>query len=347
MRRNDGMAFEKETARRLRALGWVSAHTPRTRDFGADLLARVRAHVMVVQCKDHHQPTSFSAVQEAHTAASLYNASMALVVSRNGFTVSARQASLRLGVVLLQISDLKEGCEVDFRAERKVARSEDLARAAEARRVREKKAAERARLKENEAVEGAELARKWKELERAYEQRIAAEQIQADALTLWSVYDREIARIEQTSKIFQHRWIILSSSAVAAIFASLNAGPDLHEAAWAAGLAVTTVMAWVLFVGCKPRMLPLQPSVPRPDQATATPAPDEKKSMAAVDDKGKQPQYPSRPSDHTAHPNGRVAVRCDVCRTILMLPRGRSGFVSCPSCSSRTFARTDSVLSNH
>jgi hypothetical protein len=68
---------------------------------------------MVVQCKDWSNPVGIAAVQEIYTARSLRDADLAVVIAANGFTRAARDAALKLGVMLIGIDQLSPGCQLD------------------------------------------------------------------------------------------------------------------------------------------------------------------------------------------------------------------------------------------
>ena len=108
-----GVAFEREIATRLRNLGWMVETTPSTGDFGADLVAKIGAEVVVIQCKDYGSPAGVSAVQEVYLAKAHYRATAASVVARNGFTKAAKRAGESTSVGLFVPSDLTIGSQLD------------------------------------------------------------------------------------------------------------------------------------------------------------------------------------------------------------------------------------------
>jgi hypothetical protein len=114
-----GVVFEGEIAQRFRGLGWAIEPTPVTGDFGADLIARFGAELLVVQCKDYGSPAGVGAVQEAHFARTHYRATGALVVARNGFTRAAIQAASTTGVEIWQPSDISPGSRLDRSPQRR------------------------------------------------------------------------------------------------------------------------------------------------------------------------------------------------------------------------------------
>lgn len=98
----DGYAYEQYVADRLRKRGYKDIQvTPKSRDFGADILARDRKGVKVCfQCKKYAKPVGPKAVQEVHAAASHYGCELGVVVSPVGYTESARTLAKDCGVEL-------------------------------------------------------------------------------------------------------------------------------------------------------------------------------------------------------------------------------------------------------
>ena len=107
-KRNDGIAYEEECATRLMALGFRVKATPRTGDFGADLVAEKDSLTMVVQCKSGSRPVGISAVQEAIGARSHYQADACVVLAEHGFTNSAQQLAQSGHVLLTSLARFDE-----------------------------------------------------------------------------------------------------------------------------------------------------------------------------------------------------------------------------------------------
>ena len=100
---NGGKEFEAETASRLGALGWITSLTAVTGDWGADVVAKTDKETLVVQCKDWSGPAGLTAIQEVNFARTHYQAHMAIVVSRNGYTRAAKEAAKTTGVHLFSL----------------------------------------------------------------------------------------------------------------------------------------------------------------------------------------------------------------------------------------------------
>jgi hypothetical protein len=108
----NGQHLEIETAGRLTALGWATTSTPVKGDWGADIIAQVGNERLVVQCKDWGGPVGVSAIQEIAFARTHYQARLAAVVARRGYTKAAKEAARTAKVHLLAFADLHIGGSV-------------------------------------------------------------------------------------------------------------------------------------------------------------------------------------------------------------------------------------------
>lgn len=102
----DGIAYERFCAERLRAGGWNARATQASGDQGADIVAERAGIRLVVQCKRYGKSVGNAAVQEVAAAARYWSGDMAAVVSNAGFTPSARKLAGATGVLLLHHDDL-------------------------------------------------------------------------------------------------------------------------------------------------------------------------------------------------------------------------------------------------
>lgn len=103
--RNDGVGYEQALLARFTAAGWVLRLTPRSGDYGADLVGTdVAGRQWVLQAKDWQAPVGVHAVQEVFAAKGYYHAHGAMVISTHGFTLSAHTLAQRLGVQLVTIT---------------------------------------------------------------------------------------------------------------------------------------------------------------------------------------------------------------------------------------------------
>ncbi|NEU13621.1 restriction endonuclease [Methylobacterium sp. BTF04] len=102
----DGIAYERYCAARLREAGWTARATQASGDQGADIVAEHAGVRLVVQCKRYGKPVGNAAVQEIAAALRYWSADMAVVVSNAGFTPAARKLAAATGVMLLHHDDL-------------------------------------------------------------------------------------------------------------------------------------------------------------------------------------------------------------------------------------------------
>lgn len=104
--------YEGEIGEKFKILGWKTLVTKASGDQGADVIIEKGEHRGVVQCKMYSQPVGNKAVQEVHAAKSYYDATFAVVVSNQDFTSSARMLATKLGVYLINDSDLRNFSEL-------------------------------------------------------------------------------------------------------------------------------------------------------------------------------------------------------------------------------------------
>lgn len=102
----DGIAYERFCAARLREGGWQARPTQASGDQGADIVAERDGLRLVVQCKRYGKPVGNAAVQEAAAAARYWSGDIAAVVSNAGFTPAARKLAAAADVLLLHHDDL-------------------------------------------------------------------------------------------------------------------------------------------------------------------------------------------------------------------------------------------------
>lgn len=103
---DDGIAYERFCAGRLREAGWNARATQASGDQGADIVAERDGLRLVVQCKRYGKPVGNAAVQEIAAAMRYWSGDRAAVVSNAGFTPSARKLAGATGVMLLHHDDL-------------------------------------------------------------------------------------------------------------------------------------------------------------------------------------------------------------------------------------------------
>lgn len=109
----DGFEFEEYVAATLRKSGYSNVQlTPKSNDYGADIIAETGGIKHVFQCKYYSAQVGIEAVQQVHAAKSFYDAHVAVVVTNSVFTRPARLLAGELGVVLWdgeKLSELTKG----------------------------------------------------------------------------------------------------------------------------------------------------------------------------------------------------------------------------------------------
>lgn len=96
-----GLEYEQYCALILADGGWIVRQTPVTGDHGADIIAEKDGRRLAVQCKLYAQPVGNKAVQEVHSARSLYHCDYACVVASSDFTKQAQREAHAHGIQLL------------------------------------------------------------------------------------------------------------------------------------------------------------------------------------------------------------------------------------------------------
>ncbi|MFG1417167.1 restriction endonuclease [Xanthobacter sp. V0B-10] len=102
----NGLEYEVFVGDLLKDQGWDVSLTPASGDQGADVIARRGPEVVVIQCKFYAGAVGNKAVQEVAAARVHYGATQAAVVSKSGFTASARQLAATNDVALLHHDEL-------------------------------------------------------------------------------------------------------------------------------------------------------------------------------------------------------------------------------------------------
>lgn len=101
--------YEVMCADILKNAGWDANITKASGDQGVDVVAEKNGKKIVFQCKRYSYPVGNKAVQEALAGKSFYGADVAVVVSNQIFTSSAKELAQSTGVLLLHhemLSDL-------------------------------------------------------------------------------------------------------------------------------------------------------------------------------------------------------------------------------------------------
>lgn len=80
--------------------GFIARKTPHTGDQGVDILVDAGERRIAIQCKLYSRPVGNKAVQEVSAGKEFYNCDLAIVVSNNSYTTSARRLAENLDVHL-------------------------------------------------------------------------------------------------------------------------------------------------------------------------------------------------------------------------------------------------------
>lgn len=102
----NGLDYEVFVGDLLKDQGWDVSVTPASGDQGADVIAKRGPEIVVIQCKFYAGAVGNKAVQEVAAARVHYGATQAAVVSKSGFTASARQLAATNDVALLHHDEL-------------------------------------------------------------------------------------------------------------------------------------------------------------------------------------------------------------------------------------------------
>ena len=87
----DGQAFEEVMFRIFKSAKLKVEKTPKSRDYGADLIITTKYEKIVIQCKLYfNHKVGNSAIQEVNTAKNYYNATLGLVITNSYFTTPAQ-----------------------------------------------------------------------------------------------------------------------------------------------------------------------------------------------------------------------------------------------------------------
>lgn len=96
-----GEDFEKLLKAYFEDEGYKVSLTPKTNDYGADLILRKKKETIVVQAKRYNSKVGNKAVQEIVSAKPIYKATKAIVVTNNYFTKNAINLAKANDVALL------------------------------------------------------------------------------------------------------------------------------------------------------------------------------------------------------------------------------------------------------
>ena len=106
-----GIGFEKKCLSILESEGFEVRETPKSGDFGADLLAEKHDLTFAIQCKDLNKPAGVKAVQEAVGARRHYTTDFACVCADSGFTDAALELAASNRIVTTTSANLSRSLD--------------------------------------------------------------------------------------------------------------------------------------------------------------------------------------------------------------------------------------------
>jgi len=102
----DGIEYEHFCSTLFTQNNWTSQVTKASGDQGADLIVKKDGVIGIVQCKRYSSTVGNKAVQEVFAAKEYYDAQLAIVVTNNSFTPSAKTLANKLKVKLIHHDDI-------------------------------------------------------------------------------------------------------------------------------------------------------------------------------------------------------------------------------------------------
>jgi len=101
-----GVEFEELIATKFNNLGFKAYITPKSRDYGADIIVECKDKKIAIQCKRFKNKVNLKAVQEVSSALSYYNADYGIVITNNEFLDSAINLAKSNNIELWSSSEL-------------------------------------------------------------------------------------------------------------------------------------------------------------------------------------------------------------------------------------------------
>ncbi len=102
----DGHQFEQEVAKLFRLAGMSVSSTPRSGDYGVDLVIRSGNKTIICQCKAHKNPVGPAVVRDLYGALHHFNAESAMLISLSGFTKGVYEFVSGKPIELLGLDEL-------------------------------------------------------------------------------------------------------------------------------------------------------------------------------------------------------------------------------------------------
>ena len=108
--RMDGYDFEDYLESLFHALGYKTIETPKSGDYGVDLILETRSNKerICIQAKRYKGSVGISAVQEIFSGNAYYDGDRAIVVTNSRFTNAARTLAQKIGVELVGRAELQK-----------------------------------------------------------------------------------------------------------------------------------------------------------------------------------------------------------------------------------------------
>lgn len=117
----DGQAFEEVMYRIFKSAKLKVEKTPKSRDYGADLIITTKYEKIVIQCKLYfNHKVGNSAIQEVNTAKNYYNATLGLVITNSFFTTPAKNLAEVNKIALMDREKLIELLSSDNKDKRNI-----------------------------------------------------------------------------------------------------------------------------------------------------------------------------------------------------------------------------------
>lgn len=101
-----GLEFENLVGHIYKSMGFSVIFTPKTGDYGVDLIVEGGGKKIAIQAKRYKKPVGVAAVQEVSSGSKYYKADHAVVVTNAEFTENARKLAITLGVELIGMTRL-------------------------------------------------------------------------------------------------------------------------------------------------------------------------------------------------------------------------------------------------
>lgn len=102
-----GVEFEKLLNRLFGQMGYAVQATPKSNDYGADLILKKRGRTIAVQAKRYRNKVGISAVQQVMAAKVYYDTDDCIVITNNYYTAQATRLALTGKVRLIDRDGLQ------------------------------------------------------------------------------------------------------------------------------------------------------------------------------------------------------------------------------------------------